>query len=201
MSKFLFVLSVVLSGATQAQAELLSGCAMDNGNLIHKVDLVAGGLIGRFDFPTFKDLEEDSTGQTRSVNAPLTNDSIFSSSLPFLKEKKKFLEKVFGPKRSLNVNFDFCEFQQSEYKKFSARFCIKEGPFEVNGVSLKRLEFSIQNQVRTSLVGSQGQVAQTDVVYVDLLFTTVANSSGVVKKYNSSFTYYPDGDSIQCTLN
>lgn len=174
---------------------------MASGSLIHKVDNINNELVGSFQFPQFRDVVKDPTGQTQSMNAPLSNDPVFSDRLEFLKEKNQFLEKIFDEKFSLKIKFDFCESQQSADKKLSAKFCIKNGPFEINGISLQRVQFSIQNQVRTSLVGSDGQVAHTDVVYADLLFTTTSDAKGIVKAYRSSFTYYPNGNSIQCILN
>ena len=201
MSKFLFFVSLLLILTTQARAELLSGCAMAHGSLVHKVSNVDGELVARFDFPTFRDLEKDPSGQTQSLNTPLSNDGLFADRLEFLKEKQEFFEKVFGPKFNLIVKFDFCELQENQDKKLAARFCFKSGPMEINGQAVNLIEFGIQNQFRTSLVGSQGQTAQTEVVYADLAFTTLPNKSGIAKIYRSSFSYYPNGDSVQCTLN
>jgi|GEM_PF-2598065 len=186
---------------TQAQAQLLSGCAMANGNLVHKVSIVDNELIGWFNFPSFRDLETDPSGQTRGLNTPLSNENVFSDRLGFLKEKSEFFQKVFGDKPALQLKFNACELQQSADKKFAARFCAKFGPMVINGVHIRQIDFSLQNQIRTSLVGSEGQVQNTEVVYADLMFTTEPNESGAIKKYLSSMSYYPNGDSIQCTMD
>jgi hypothetical protein len=201
MYKFLFFISVILIGATQAQAQLLSGCAMDNGNLAHTVSEVDGEIVGRFTFPSYIDYKKDKTGNTLSINAPLSNDGVFSLGLPFINEKRNFVDKVFASSPNLVVVFDSCELQESKDKQLAARFCSKSGRFEINGVELKRLEFSMQNQVRKSLTGSEGQIKFTEVVYADLIFTTVANANGKITMYKSSYSYFPNGDTIQCSLN
>jgi len=201
MYKFLFFVSIILISATQAQAQLLSGCAMDNGSLTHTISKVDGKHIGRFYFPTYIDYEKDSTGNTLSMNSPLSNDGVFSLGLPFMEEKRQFLDKVFAPSLNLIIEFDSCELQQSDDKELSARFCIKNGPIEINGIKLKRIEFSLQNQIRKSLTGSAGQTKLTEVVYADLTFTTEANSNGRITMYKSSYSYFPNGNSVQCRWN
>jgi len=193
------VLSILFS--LPASAQLLSGCAMAHGNLVHKVSIIDSELIGWFSFPTFRDLEKDPTGQLRSLNTPLSNDTVFSDRLEFLKEKSDFFQSIFKNSLNLKVIFDACELQQSADKTLSARFCSKFGPLVINGVKIQQIDFSMQNQFRTSLVGSVGQTQKTEVVYADLMFTTEPNKSGGIKKYLSSMSYFPNGDSIQCSLD
>jgi len=201
MLKSIVCLAALCLFSTQSYAQDLFGCAIANGNMIHSVFTDDdGSWTGRFDLPSYRNLEKDPSGQTTTLNAPLTNDSLFSDNLAFTHEKQAVLEKIFGDKFSLQVKFDRCELQQSEDKAFSARFCSKSGSFKINGVALQRIEFSLQNQIRTSLVGNQGQVAQTSVVYADLLFTTTSNQNGIATAYRSSYTYFPNGDSTQCAI-
>ena len=189
-------LTLILTAANQAYAnELLSGCVMNNGALTHQVFLNDNKFLGRFDFPTFRDFETDPSGSTHKVNVPLSNDSIFAHQLGFLEEKEAVFRTIFGKKTELVVEFDHCELQESHDKTLAARFCSKLSPTEINGVKLKSIHFGIQNQIRTSLVGSHGQTGETHVVYANLRVITESNVA-----YKSSFTYYPNGNSTQCTL-
>lgn len=197
MIKSLFVSSVLILGSlSQAHAEVLSNCVTNNGLLSHQVSLDGDKLIGRFDFPTLRDFEVDPTGNTRLLNPPLSNDPIFTDNLDFLNKKTALFRSIFNEKAELHVVFDYCELQESRDKTLAARFCIKDTPTEINGVKIKKIEFSLQNQIRKSLIGNHGQTGQTHAVYADLLITSKENVA-----YRSSFTYFPDGNASQCRLS
>lgn len=201
--KVTFVISILALGFNSAQAEDVAACGLGNGDMIHKiVQKTDGSFCGHFDLPLYRDFEADSRGQIIEVNAPLSDSNVFSNGLPFLKEKSNFLKNLFKSNGETNANlkikFDHCENQSSADKKLKAWFCNATTTSSINGVAVHRVDFSLQNQTRTSLVGENGETAEFDVYYAELTFTVPSKNGKTM--YKSSYSYFPNGNSIQCLL-
>gem|GEM_PF-5347643 len=145
------------------------------------------------------------------VDVPIENDNIRHTSMDWVTRKAAFFKKLFPDvklpiKDKIQTSTLILDFTEEDCylrtrEEFVYASCRAEGPININGVVLESIDFSIQNQMRTTLLSDPENpdelvVGELETYYANLVF---AKKEGYGKtNYRSSTTYYPDGNDVQC---
>ncbi len=199
------------------RAETVVACAEAMG-LTHNLAKVENGyrLIVEFGIYSIKPKYNTETEMFDGpayigVDVPIENDNIRHTSMNWIKRKADFFKELFPDvkipiKNKIQTSTLILDFAEKNCyirarEEFIYANCRAEGPIVVNGVVLESIDFSIQNQMRTTLLSDPEKpnelvVGELEAYYANLVFS---KKEGYGKmNYRSSTTYYPDGNDIQC---
>lgn len=147
------------------------------------------------------------------IDVPLENDSVRTTSMRWINEKNAFFQELFPPTElptedavstgqiRIDLKESDCVVKKVDELVFAS--CRAEGPMDINGVEIKNIDFSMQNQVRRTLLNDLNNpeelvVSEVDAVYANVSFHKVKGYGTYI--YRSSMTYYPNQNDIMCYI-
>ena len=213
LKTILFALSL---NSAYAQENILS--CTEAGNLTHNfIKLKEGyGLLVNFGMyeiaPEFNSETGEFEGQGFiGIDVPVDNDNVRITGMSWINEKAEFFKELFPDTHlpasaPIKTGFFALDFSKEdcvvkEKEGFIYANCRAQGPVVINGVELKYIDFSMQNQIRTTLLSNpinpnDLDVGEVETVYANIKFAKKKGEGTYV--YRSSTTYYPNGNDIKC---
>jgi len=170
-SILLTIFALSFTFQTQAHAaENVFSCS-EGGNLTHSFRKTDEGyqLLVNFRIYEIRPEWDSETNQpigqgAVGIDVPVENDNIRMTGMNWLKEKVEFFSELFPPTPLptqspidngifvLSFEEDDCFVEEKEGFHFVN--CRARGPLSINGVELESVDFSMQNQMRRTLLSS-----------------------------------------------
>jgi len=204
--------------STQAIAEENVFSCSESGNLTHSFVKTDDGykLHANFGMYMIQPAYNTETGEFEgqgeiAIDVPITNDDIRMTSVNWINEKVEFFKELFPTTKlpvqnsvdtgKVELSFSNKNCEVVEKDGFHAINCRAEGPLEINGVLLENVDFTMQNQIRTTLLNSAYGtpdlvISDVEAVYASLSFHKKRGFGTYV--YRSSTTYYPNDSEVSC---
>lgn len=216
------ILTVLLALTFSSQAEISAqenvfSCS-EAGNLTHSFRKTDSGYDLLVNFRMYE-IRPDWDSETNQpigygavgIDVPIENDNVRMTGMNWIKEKADFFTELFPPtplptegpidKGLIVLKFqdDNCFVEEKEGFHFVS--CRAQGPLNINGVDIESVDFSMQNQMRRTLLSSpqdpnELEIGEVEAVYANLTFAKRRGNG--IYMYRSSTTYYPNGNDVQC---